>query len=116
MSRESLVQAYISGLNLTAVAIVGAGRRCRIIMGEPAPGETIQHRYFFKPSHVDLLLSTIDKEGVTGKPPAAVAALIEQAAAKLGAPYQTSAGLRKAAGLQVDEITERVKVSGQRAR
>jgi hypothetical protein len=73
MSRESLVQAYISGLQLTAVAIVGAGRRCRIITGEPAPGETIQHRYFFKPSHVDLLLATIGPEGLSGKPAAALA-------------------------------------------
>jgi hypothetical protein len=38
VSRADLVNVYISGLELTAVAIVGAGRRCRIITGEPAPG------------------------------------------------------------------------------
>src|ERR1700726_5355472 len=37
MSRESLVQAYISGLQLTAIAVVADGRRCRITEGEPAP-------------------------------------------------------------------------------
>src|SRR5258705_8394361 len=66
-------------------SFIGAGRRCRIITGEPAPGETIQHRYFFKPSHVDLLLSTIGPEGLSGKPAAALADAIVQAAATLGA-------------------------------
>jgi hypothetical protein len=80
VSRALLIEAYISGLNLTPVAVVGAGRRCRIITGEPAPGETIAHRYFFKPSHVDLLLATIGPEGLSGKPPAALAALIVKAA------------------------------------
>jgi hypothetical protein len=112
MSRESLVQAYISGLNLTSVAIVGAGRRCQIITGEPPPGETIASRYYFKASHAELVLATIDREDVTDQKPAALAALIEQAAATLGAPFQTPEQLRKAAGQQVDEITERVKAAG----
>jgi hypothetical protein len=116
VSRESLVQAYISGLNLAEVAIVGAGRRCRIHTdgdGDLAPGEPIQRRYFFKPSHAELLLATIDKEGLSGKPPAVMAGAIEQAATKLGAKWQTPDEVRKAAEIQVAEIVERVRAAGQ---
>src|SRR5258708_39699616 len=88
LSHASLVETYIAALNLTAVAIVGAGRRCRIITGEPAPGETIQHRYFFKSSHVDLLLSTIGTEGLSSKPAAANHAAICRTEASLGAAAQ----------------------------
>jgi len=55
---------------------------------------------------------TIGKEGLSDKPPAAVAALIEQAAARLGAPFQTADELRKVAEQQVAEITARIKVAG----
>jgi hypothetical protein len=116
MSRASLIDAFISGLQLTEVAIVGAGKRCRIITGEPAPGELIQHRYYFKPSHADLLLDTIGPEGLLGRPAVALAGAIEQTAARLGARWQTSDALRKAAGAQVDEIVERIKASGQRGK
>jgi hypothetical protein len=82
LSRASLIDVYISGLNLATVAIVSSGRRCRITEGEPAPGETVKHRFYFKPSHAELLLATIDLEGVTDQAPAAVAALIERTAAQ----------------------------------
>ena len=58
------------------------------------------------------MLVTIDVEGLSGKPLVAVAGAIEQAAAALGAPYQTPDALRKAAGQQVAEIVERVKMAG----
>jgi hypothetical protein len=112
LSRASLVDVYIAALNLTAVAIVSDGRRCRITDGEPAPDEKIKHRYFFKASHAELLLATIDQQGLSAKPPAAVAALIEQVAAMLGAPHQTPDELRRAAEEQVDEITARIKAAG----
>lgn len=112
VSRAALIDVYISGLALAEVAIVGAGRQCRIHTGEIPPGERIKHQFFFRPSHAELLLMTIDKEGVTGKQAAALAALIEQAAAKLGAPYQTPDEVRRAAEEQVDEIVERVKTGG----
>jgi hypothetical protein len=112
MSHASLIDTYIDWLNLTAVTVVGDGRRCRITEGEPAEGEKIKHQYFFKPSHAELVLVMIDVEGLSGKPLAAVAGAIEQAATKLGAPYETAAGLRKAAEQQVDEIVERVKTAG----
>jgi hypothetical protein len=99
---------------LIAVTVAGAGKRCRIITGEPSPDEPIQHRYFFKPSHAELVLATIDQEGLSGKPGAALAATIERTAAALGAPFQTPDTLRKLAGQQVDEIVERIKASGQR--
>jgi hypothetical protein len=81
VSRASLVETYISALNLTAVAVVSDGRRCRITEGEPAPGEKIKHRFYFKSSHAELVLVTIDVEGLSGKPLAAVAGAIERAAA-----------------------------------
>jgi hypothetical protein len=121
MSRASLIDAYISGLSLTAVSVVASadGRRCRIETGgeiAPCRGERIRRQFFFKPSHADLVLMTIDREGVTDQAPAAVAALIERAAATVAAAYQSPDGLRKAAGQQVDEIVERVKASGQSGR
>ena len=58
---------------------------------------------FFKPSHVELVLSAIDLEGCTDQQPAAVAAQIERAAMNLGAPFQTLAELRADARLEVDQ-------------
>jgi hypothetical protein len=66
LSRASLVETYIAALPLTAVTIVSSGRRCRITEGEPAEGE---------PSHAELVLMTIGQEGLSGKPPAALATL-----------------------------------------
>jgi hypothetical protein len=57
LSRGSLVEAYIAALNLTAVSVVSSGRRCRIHTGEPAPGEKVKARYYFRPSHADLMFS-----------------------------------------------------------
>ena len=114
VSHALLVETYISALPLAEVAIVGAGRRCRIHTdgGDLAPGETIAHRYFFKSSsHVHLLLATIGKEGLAGKPAGALAELVVQAAASIGAPYQTPDEVRKAAEQQVDEIVARIKAS-----
>lgn len=114
LSRALLIEVYISGLQLTAVAIVSSadGRRCRIETGgEIAPGEKIKWQFYFKPSHTELM--TIDKEGLSGKPAGAVAALIEQAAAKLGAPYQTPDELRRVTEIQGAEITARVMASNQ---
>jgi hypothetical protein len=74
LSRASLIEVYIAALPLAAVAIVSSadGRRCRIETdGEPAPGETIERRLYFKPSHAELVLSTIDLEGWTDQAPAA---------------------------------------------
>ena len=108
MSRASLVETYIAALPLTAVTIVSSGRRCRITEGEPAEGEKIKHRFYFKPSRAELVLMTIGQEGLSGKPPAALAALIERTAATFGAKYQTTGELREAAEIQVAEVRARV--------
>jgi hypothetical protein len=114
MSRESLVEAYISGLQLTEIAIVGAGRQCRIHTGgDLARGEPVAHRYLFKSSHVDLLLATIGPEGLSGKPATTLAELVVQAAASIGAPYQSPAQVRKGAELAVAAITERIRIANQ---
>jgi hypothetical protein len=116
LSRALLIDAYIAALPLTAVAIVSSadGRRCRIRTdGEPAPGETIERRLYFKPSHAELVLSTIDLEGWTDQQPAAVAAQIERAATTLGAPYQTPAELQEAAEQAVAEVQARVDIGRQ---
>jgi hypothetical protein len=75
VSRASLIEAYISGLQLSQVTIVASpdGRRCRICTGEPAEGETVKHRYYFKPTHAELVLMTIGKEGLSGRPAAVLA-------------------------------------------
>jgi hypothetical protein len=116
LSRASMIEAYIAALPLTAVAIVCSsdGRRCRIHTdGEHAPGETIERRFYFKPSHAELMLSTIDLEGWTDQQPAAVTAQIERAAAMLGAPHYALAELRKSAEEVVDEVQGRVDVGRQ---
>jgi hypothetical protein len=125
MPRVDLIQTYISGLNLTEIAIVGAGKQCRIKTttggrfegtfqtGEIAPGEPVAHRYFFKSSHVDLLLATIGQDGLSGRSAAALAASIEQAAASIGAVYRSPAEIHKAAELAVAAITERVRIANQ---
>jgi hypothetical protein len=97
-------------LNLTS--IVGDGRRCRLTEGDPAEGEKIEAQFYFKPSHAELVLVMIDVEGLSGKPLAAVAGAIEQAAATLGAPYSTPEQLGRAAEIQVAEIVDRVKTAG----
>jgi hypothetical protein len=113
VSREAFIQSYISGLQLTEVAIVGAGRSARIITGEIPPGEPVACRYYFKASHAELLLMTIGKEDVTGKPASSLVDAIERTAAMLGATIQTTSELRKAAASAVDEITARVKLANQ---
>jgi hypothetical protein len=67
------------------VAIAGGG--CRVeTAAQGAPGETIA-RYFFKPSHIDLVLGAAGlADGPIDKAPAAVAGLIEKTAATMGAP------------------------------
>jgi hypothetical protein len=112
MSHASLIETYISALNLAEIAIVGAGRQCRVITGEIAPGEPVACRYFFKPSHAELVLATIGPEGLSGKPAGELAASIERTAAMLGARHQSPEQLRKAAEEQVAEIVERVKTAG----
>jgi hypothetical protein len=108
MSHASLIDTYIAALNLTEVTIVASpdGRRCRIDTGGEialARCEKIVRQFYFKKSHAELVLATIDKEGATDQAPAAVAALIE---------FWTPEQLRKAAAEQVAEITERVKTAG----
>jgi hypothetical protein len=113
MSRADLIQTYIEALNLTSV--VGAGKLCRIHTdgdGEIPPGEPVACRYFFKPSHAELVLATIGQDGMSGQPVATLAGAIEQTAATLGAGWQTPDTLRKGAAEQVDEIVERVKAAG----
>lgn len=112
MSRASLVEAYISGLNLTAVSVVCSGGQCRICADEPAPGEKVRASYHLKPTHADLVLMTIGREGLTAKQPAALAASIEKAAAVVGAPVMASDALHRLAAAQVEAITERVKTAG----
>jgi hypothetical protein len=116
LSRASLVDVYISALQLTAVAIVASadGRRCRIETdGEIAPGEKIKRQFFFRPTHADLLLLTIALDGWTDQQPAAVAALIERTAATLGAPFQTLTELQAEAEQEVDKIIAKVAASNQ---
>jgi hypothetical protein len=112
VSREALIQAYISGLNLAEVAIVGAGRQCRVITGEIAPGEPVACCYYFKASHAELLLRH-DRPGWHVRPAGGRAGGADRAGGgTLGAPYQTPDALRKAAAEQVAEIVERVKTAG----
>jgi hypothetical protein len=113
MSRESLIEAYIAALPLTAVAVVSvAAGSCRVETG--APGEATDHLYYFKPSHVDLVLGAA---GLGGDPideePAAVATRIELAARSMGAPFQSAAELQADAEQGVDKIVAKVEAMRQ---
>jgi hypothetical protein len=110
MSRSDLVDAYMSGLQLISIAVVGAGKQCRIVTGELPPGEIIQHQFYLRPSHADLVMSRIGEP--SGKA-AELAGLIKQTAATLGARCQTLDELRGLAARQVDEIVSRIKASGR---
>jgi hypothetical protein len=113
MSRESLLETYISALPFTAVAVVPIdGGGCRIETG--APGETIERLYYFKPSHVDLVLDAAGlADGPIDQPPDAVATLIERTAVAMGAPFETAAEIRAAAKQEVDKIIDRVEAMRQ---
>jgi hypothetical protein len=85
-----------------------------LVGGEPAPGEKIKHRYFFKPLHVELLLNAASlSDDPIDQAPAAVAELIERTARRMHAPYETEREIRAAAERQVDEMTARVEASNQ---
>jgi hypothetical protein len=113
MCRSDLVESYLAALPLTSIAVVGAGKQARIVTGEPPPGELVQHQFCFKPSHAEVVLATIGRDGMSGKPAAMLAASIKQTAATLGAKWQTPDGLRTAAECRVAEIAARVKASGR---
>jgi hypothetical protein len=116
LSRASLIEAYITALPFTAVAVVQtAGGGCRVAVGgEPAPGEKIKHQFFFKPLHIELLLSAAGLDDAPiNQAPDAIAALLEKAARRMGAPYETESEIRAAAERQVDAIVERVRASNQ---
>ena len=81
--------------------------------GEIPPGEPGAHRFFFRASHVDLLLSAIGRDGMSGKSAEALAAAIEQAADRIGAPFQTLDELRRVAEVQVAEVQARVAAMNQ---
>jgi hypothetical protein len=117
VSRAALIDAYVSALPFTPVAVVAIpGGGCRVeTAAQCAPGETIAKQYYFKPSHIELVLGAAGlADGPIRQPPAVVAALIERTARRMHAPYETEPEIRAAAKIQVDAITERVKASGQR--
>jgi hypothetical protein len=109
MSHADLIQTYIAALNLTAVTVIGDGRQCRIHTGEIPPGERVKAQFFFRPTHAELVLMTVNKEGLAGKAAGRAGWRDRAGGNKLGAPYQTPDGLRKAAERHVDEIVTRVK-------
>jgi hypothetical protein len=116
MSRDSLIAAYIDSLPFAAVAVLAIpGGGCRVETAAPgAPGETTIARYYFKPSHVDLVLGAAGlADGPIEDPPAAVAALIERTARRMHAPDETEPEIRAAAKIQVDEVTARVRTANQ---
>jgi hypothetical protein len=115
MSRESLIEAYVSALPFAAVAVVAiAGGGCRVETAAPgAPGETIA-QYYFRPSHVELVLGAAGLgTDPIDQPPDVVAALIEKTAATMGAPFETAAEIRAAAKIQVAAIVAKVEAARQ---
>jgi hypothetical protein len=120
VSRADLIQTYISALPFAPVAIVAipGDSRCRVetaAAAPGAPGEKTIARYYFKPSHIELLLgaAAIPAGVEISIPPDAVAALIERTAKRVHAPYDTEPELRKAAEAQVELIIGRIRTSNE---
>jgi len=108
VSRASLIETYISALPFAPVAIVAAGGGCRIEVGG-----TSKPAFYFKLTHIELVLGAAGLScGPVDQPPDAVAARLEKAARAMGAPFQTAAEIRKAAGQEVDKIVAHVQVAG----
>jgi hypothetical protein len=111
LSRASLIDAYVSALPFVQLAIVAVpSGRCRI-----ETGGTSAPAFYFKASHLDLLLGAAGlPEGRTvDQSPAAVAALIRRTTADMGAPFETAAEIRAAAEREVDKILARVEATNQ---
>ena len=106
--RFRIVHRFLEGAFTNRIVSSPDGRQCRI-----ETGGTSTPAFYFKPSHAELVLSTIDLQGCTDQPAAAVAALIEQTAASLGAPFQTLAELQEAAAEAVAGIVARVDAMRQ---
>jgi hypothetical protein len=71
-------------------------------------------KYYFKPSHVDLVLGAAwPGGGPIDQSPDAVAALIEKTAVAMGAPFQTAAELLADAKHEVDKIVSKVEAMRQ---
>jgi hypothetical protein len=105
----------VSALPFAAVAVVAVpGGGCRVEMAaQCAPGETIAKLYYFKPSHIELVLGAAGLgDGPVAAAPDAVAALLEKAARAMHAPYETAAEIR-AAEQEVDKIVAKVAATGQ---
>jgi hypothetical protein len=117
MSHSSLVETYIAALPFAPVAVVAipGDSRCRVetaaaAPGAPgAPGEKTIAKYYFKPSHIELLRAAAGlADGPIDQPPAAVAALLEHTARRMHAPYETEPELRAAAENEVDKVVAKV--------
>jgi hypothetical protein len=116
VSCASLIETYIGALPFTAVAVVAVpGGGCRVAVGgEPVEGEKIKHRFYFKPLHIELVLGAAGLgDGPIDDAPAGVAELIERAARRMHAPYETAAEIRAAAKLQVAAVQARVAAMNQ---
>jgi hypothetical protein len=114
VSRASLIDAYVSALPFAAVIVVAVPRGgCRVAVGgEPAPGEKIERQYYFKASHIELVLGAAGlTDGPIDQPPATIAALVERTARSMQAPFQTAAELRADAEKEVAKIIARVEAT-----
>ena len=99
---------------VAAVAVVAVpSGGCRVAVGgEPAPGEKIAQRYYFKPLHIELVLGAAGVgDRPIDQPPDAVATVIRRTVRSLGAPFQTEPELRADAEQEVDKILAKVEAT-----
>jgi hypothetical protein len=93
LSRASLIEVYIAALPFSVLAVVAVpGGRCRIETAAPgAPPSATIAKYYFKPSHLDLVLSAAGlAEGEVNRSADVVAALLERTAMTMRAPFETA--------------------------
>jgi hypothetical protein len=93
---------------LKLLALPSGIEPCRV-----AVGGTSAPAFYFKLTHVELILSAAGLHcGQIDQPPDVVAARLEKAAESVGAVWKGAAEIRKTAERQVDKIIAEVKVAG----
>jgi hypothetical protein len=103
------------GLRVRVAVCRGGDRRAARRRLPDRDGRSVRAGRYFKPAHADLVLGAA---GLADRPPIyqspdAVAALIEQTAVTMGAPFETAADIRAAAEQEVSKIVDRVEAMRQ---
>lgn len=118
--REALVEAYLGALEAKALLIltIGAGHPAKISFSPDPSFETFDALWFAKPHHAELVLmrcmddlatvGAVRPEGWIDMPAREVRDAVVNAAAQLGARWQTTDQIKSSASNEVEKIIAQV--------